>query len=178
MPSMPCLPSPTCQLPMGFSIQRLQGRHLHVHKAASSLLAAAASAAPSEVTVPRQPGVTDGVWSKADVQLVKDAIDFSRPSQRNLRAEHGELPVVGLRVLATVSCRPTLTACKDLTCTCRQHSVGEEPDQSAGVCRDSRATKIQRKAALRWAVAWSPECVGYQQCERPVISRTTHPFSC
>ena len=133
---------------MGFSIQRLQGRHLHVHKAASSLLAAAASAAQSEVTVPRQPGVSDGVWSIADVQLVKDAIDHSRPSQRDLRAEQGELPVLVLHVLAKVSCRPILTALKDLTYTCRHHSIGEEPDQSAGVCRDPRATKVQRKAAL------------------------------
>ena len=90
---------------MGFSIQRLQGRHLHVHKVASGLLAAAASAAQSEVIVPRQPGVSDGDWSKADVQLVKDAIDQSRPSQRDRRAEQGELLIHVSCVLATMSCR-------------------------------------------------------------------------
>ncbi|CAL5218542.1 g231 [Coccomyxa viridis] len=74
---------------MGFSMQNLQLRHLHLQRTASRLIAAATRAAQSELVIPRQPEVSDGSWDKADVRLVQQAISDSLPGSRERTGEPG-----------------------------------------------------------------------------------------
>ena len=60
-----------------------------MHRAASRLLAAATSAAQSGLVIPRQPEISDGVWDKADMRLVEEALDDSQPGSRQRAVEPG-----------------------------------------------------------------------------------------
>ena len=75
---------------MGFSMQNLQLRQLHLHRTASRLLAAATRAVQSELVIPRQPEVSDGPWDKADVRLVQQVIRDDLPGPREHAVEPGE----------------------------------------------------------------------------------------
>ena len=71
-------------------MQNLQLRQLHLYRTASRLLAAATSAAQSQLVVPRQPQVSDGPWDKADINLVEQAIKDDLPGPKERSVEPGE----------------------------------------------------------------------------------------